>query len=248
MTELRARVHSHESAGTVDGPGLRYVVFLQGCPLRCKFCHNVDTWDIHGGTETGVDELLQTILQYKRFMDFSGGGVTVSGGEPLLQAPFVTALFASLKAKGIHTALDTSGYGGDAVILDDLLDVTDLVLLDIKHRDPLVHKQLTGVDNTSTIKVLKRLNEKKIRTWIRYVVLAGINSDDQYAAAFGDFVKQFDAVELIELLPYHELGKYKWEKLGQPYQLSAANIPQAETIKQITNILQSRGLKVYSSN
>lgn len=243
LTELKARVHSRESAGTVDGPGLRYVVFMQGCPLRCKFCHNPDTWDVKGGTETSVGELLADIVKYKTFMDFSGGGVTISGGEPLLHKKFVTALFFKLKQKGIHTAIDTSGYTNIDEALDTLLDYTDLVMLDLKQLEPDAHEKLTGVNNARIIKFLEHLKEKKKKVWIRYVVLPGSNDSKEYAEGFADFVKQFDNVELVELLPYHEMGKYKWEQLGLKYELDHISSPSKEKMKEICDIFCRKGIR-----
>lgn len=241
--DLTARVHSQESAGAVDGPGIRYVVFMQGCPLRCKFCHNPDTWNMRGGEVVSVRDLTDTIMKYKTFMDFSGGGVTITGGEPLLHKKFIAALFEELKYKQIHTAVDTSGYVNVDEDLDKVLENTDLVLLDIKQLEPDAHKELTGVNNAKIIEFLEHLRDKEVKTWVRYVVLAGFNDSEEYATKFAKFIKDFDNVELVELLPYHEMGKYKWEKLGLKYQLDDSSVPSRESIKNIAEIFHNYGVK-----
>ncbi|OPZ78795.1 MAG: Pyruvate formate-lyase 1-activating enzyme [Alphaproteobacteria bacterium ADurb.Bin438] len=240
--ELKARIHSQESAGTVDGPGIRYVVFMQGCPLRCKFCHNPDTWNIKDGKEVTVKEIFDNIVKYKTFMDFSGGGVTISGGEPLLQVNFLKELFYRLKKEKIHTAIDTSGFVELTTELDALLYYTDLVLLDLKHIDPIRHKDLTKQDNDKVFEFLKHLQLGNKRTWIRYVIVPGYNDNAKYAESFANFVKHFDNVELIELLPYHEMGKYKWESLGLKYALDGIKPPPKSKVKEIASILHSHGL------
>lgn len=241
--EIKGRIHSEESAGTVDGPGLRYVVFMQGCPLRCQFCHNPDTWNLNGGREVGVDELLQRILKYKEFMKFSGGGVTISGGDPILQIPFLTELFKRLKENGIHTALDTSGYVMITKDLDQLLQYTDLVLLDIKQLDTIKHKELTGFDNIRIMHFMQHLEDMKVKTWIRYVVLPTISDDIEYARRMAEFAKKYHNVEYVELLPYHEMGKYKWEALGLKYKLSELSPPSKETMKAIKAVFKEVGVK-----
>lgn len=245
--DITARVHSQESAGAVDGPGLRYVIFLQGCPLRCKFCHNPDTWNVTGGEEISVRELVDNVMKYKAFIQFSGGGVTVTGGEPLLQKKFIYELFSELKLKGIHTAIDTSGYTRIDEDLDNLLSVTDLVLLDLKQLNPVAHHELTGVYNDFILEFLKHLKEKNIKTWIRYVVLKGINDSTEYAESFAKLLKEFDNVELVELLPYHEMGADKWGKLGLKYQMSKENIPSKLDLKKIADILANYGIKTQGS-
>ena len=281
MKEITARIHSRESAGAVDGPGLRYVIFFQGCPLRCKFCHNPDTWDTKGGEEVTVGELLKSIIEYKSFMKFSNGGVTASGGEPLLQKKFLIELFKLLKQEGIHTTIDTSGFVNIDDELDELLDLTDLVMLDIKHLDPQEHLELTGVENEKILRFLDHLRDKGVKTWIRWVVLAGLNDSEEYARGFRKFIKGdddvnsegvsekfkreieeieqaflgnickerwdddefkktiqgYDNVEKIELLPYHEMGKYKWEAMGMEYKLGEDMVPRKEVMDKINTIL-----------
>ncbi len=240
---ITTNIHSKESAGTVDGPGFRFVVFFQGCPLRCKFCHNPDTWDINGGKLISVTNLYEEIIQYKPFMQFSGGGVTVSGGEPLLHKKFIIYLFELLKGSNIHTAIDTSGFVPINEELDKLMDLTDLVLLDIKHLNPNKHVDIAGVNNHKILKFLDYLAEKNIKTWLRWVILPGFNDSQEYAREFADFVKKYPNVELVELLPYHEMGKYKWQELGLKYELENILPPSKEDVAKIANILNECGIK-----
>ncbi|MGL5948377.1 MAG: pyruvate formate lyase 1-activating protein [Aeromonas sp.] len=233
------RIHSVETCGTVDGPGIRFIVFMQGCQMRCKYCHNRDTWDTQGGHEVTVDELMTDLTSYRHFMNASGGGVTASGGEALLQKEFVTELFAACKAKGIHTCLDTNGFvrHHDAA-LDALLEQTDLVLLDIKQMNDEKHIPLTHVSNKYTLDFAHYLASKGKTMWIRYVVVPEWSDDDASAEALGQFVQQLgDCVEKIELLPYHELGKHKWEVLGDTYTLTGIRPPSTETMDRIKAIL-----------
>ncbi|MFV0625785.1 MAG: pyruvate formate-lyase-activating protein [Alphaproteobacteria bacterium] len=243
MEEILGRIHSEESAGTVDGPGLRYVVFTQGCPLRCQYCHNPDTWGLNGGQLVRPADLVSRISKYKDFMRFSNGGVTVSGGEPLLQPRFVEELFKGLKEQGIHTALDTSGHVDFSKDIEAALKYTDLVLLDIKHLDPLKHKELTGFENFRTLRFLDKLEDMRVKTWIRYVILPTFNATVEYAEKLALFVKKYRCVELVELLPYHEMGKFKWEKLGLKYRLQGIEPPTKETVKAIAKVFAAHGIK-----
>ncbi|MDD4555862.1 MAG: pyruvate formate-lyase-activating protein [Alphaproteobacteria bacterium] len=243
MEEIRGRIHSEESAGTVDGPGLRYVVFTQGCPLRCQYCHNPDTWGLNGGKLITPQDLIDRIVKYKDFMKFSNGGVTVSGGEPLIQPKFVTELFKGLKAEGIHTAVDTAGHIDFSKDIEEVLKYTDLVLLDIKHLDPIRCKELTGFDNLRTLRFLDKLEDMRIKTWIRYVIVPTFNDTVEYAEKLADYVKKYKTVELVELLPYHEMGKFKWENLGLKYRLQGIEPPSKETVKAIAKIFNAKGIK-----
>jgi pyruvate formate lyase activating enzyme len=243
LNEISTRIHSRETGGAVDGPGMRYVVFLQGCPLRCKFCHNPDTWNPNHGQPTNLSELWKDIIKYKPFMKFSNGGITVSGGEPLLHKKFVAGLFELAKKSDIHTAVDTSGFVTIDDDLDKLIELTDLVLLDIKHLNTNEHHNLTGVNNRKTLAFLNYLQEKDINTWVRWVVLPGINDSDDYIKSFAEFIKPYTNVELVELLPYHEMGKYKWEELGLKYELDDIKEPSKEDIKKIAAVLHSYGIK-----
>ncbi|SHE33258.1 pyruvate formate-lyase-activating protein [Alkalibacter saccharofermentans] len=238
---IKGRISSVESFGTVDGPGIRYIVFLQGCPLRCLYCHNRDTWDPKGGKETTVDEVFNEILKYKDYFRFSGGGVTVSGGEPTLQADFVTELFKKCKEHDINTALDTSGFA-DTEKLQELLSLTDLVLLDIKQTDENKHKQLTGVGLDKIRRFAAYLKEKKIPVWIRYVLVPGYTDDIKDLKEASEFISRHDNVQRVEVLPYHSMGQCKWEELGDDYKLKGIVTPSQEDVDKAQNIL-SAGLK-----
>ncbi len=223
MAEIKARVHSLESFGTVDGPGVRMVVFMQGCPMRCLYCHNPDTWGIEGGTEMTVDEIL---AQYDRNVSFyKRGGITVTGGEPLLQMDFVIELFRKAKQKGIHTCVDTSGITfrpdcADVVArFDTLCELTDLFLLDIKHPDPEAHKKLTGHSNENILAFARYLAGKHQPIWVRHVVVPGITDSEAEWTALGHLLADMPNVQALEVLPYHTMGVVKYEKLGIPYPL-----------------------------
>lgn len=213
-------IHSFESFGSVDGPGVRFVVFLNGCSMRCKYCHNPDTWEFVGDTFSAA-EVLQKALKYKSYWG-GKGGITVSGGEPMLQMQFVTELFTEAKKKGVNTCLDTSGVAfnpDDTAETDKLLDVTDLVMLDIKHIDDEKHKELTGHSNKNILAFARYLDSKKIPVWIRHVVVPGITFDEKYLELLGEFIGTLSNVEKIETLPYHSLAIPKYDKLGIDYPL-----------------------------
>ena len=213
MDELLGRIHSLETLGTVDGPGIRFVVFMQGCPLKCKYCHNRDTWEINSGKTYTVDELIKKILRSKSYFEASGGGVTVSGGEPLLQVEFVTELFKKLKEKNIHIALDTAGSLPINDKIKELLKYTDLVLLDIKHIDEEKSIDLIGTSNKNNLNFAKYLSNNRIPMWIRQVLVPGYTDDKQDLLKLKEFIYNLNSVKKIEILPYHNLGKFKWEKL-----------------------------------
>lgn len=218
------RVHSFESFGAVDGPGIRYIVFLQGCSLRCKYCQNRDTWDINSGQIISVDEIVNRILNYKNYICPSGG-VTVSGGEPILQVKSLIVLFKKLKEYGIHTAIDTSGMFDLTDDVKELLKYTDLVLLDIKHIDSEKCKDLVGFGNEKELKFARYLSDNNIDIWIRQVLIPGITDDEQDLLKLKEFLTSLHTVKKVEFLPYHTLGKYKWTDLGFTYDLE--NIPEA---------------------
>lgn len=240
---VTGRIHSIETFGTVDGPGIRYVVFFQGCPLKCQYCHNRDTWDPRGGREVTVDELVDDIRQYEGFYRSSGGGVTASGGEPALQAAFVGELFRRCRREDLHTALDTSGCVGLQRI-SPLLEATDLVLLDIKHIDPAKHRELTGVSNEKTLALARRLSEMGIPVWVRHVLIPGITSDPRDLARLGEFLAGLNNLQKVEILPYHTLGAYKWEQLGLEYPLEGIQPPSPEKVAQARQVLAGFGLPV----
>lgn len=220
-------IHSIETFGTVDGPGIRFVVFMQGCPLKCMYCHNRDTWNTNTGNETNIDDLVAEIKRYIPYMNSSGGGVTVSGGEPLLQSKFVCNLFKKLKNLNIHTALDTAGSIPINPDIEELLKFTDLVLLDIKHINDDKCKILTGFSNKNNLDFAKYLSTHNIPVWIRQVLVPGYTDDKKDLLKLKDFISNLSNVEKVELLPYHDLGKFKWKELGFEYPL--ANVPLATT-------------------
>ena len=237
MEQLTARIHSFESFGTVDGPGIRFVVFMQGCPLKCKYCHNRDTWDSCSGTIYTIHEVLEKILKAKTYIEASNGGVTISGGEPLLQADFVLKLFKELKKFNIHTAIDTAGSLKINKKIEELLSYTDLVLLDIKHINNEKCIDLTGLSNENTLEFAKYLSNKNIPIWIRQVIVPGITDDEKDLLQLKDFISTLNSVKNIELLPYHNLGKYKWDNLNIKYPLEGYRIANNEDIEKASKIL-----------
>ena len=234
---LKGKIHSLESFGTVDGPGLRFVVFLQGCPLRCLYCHNPDTWNIHNtnNIEMTPEELLTEVLKYKSFI--AKGGVTATGGEPLVQAEFLKEFFRLCKKEGIHTTLDTSGciYTPKAL---EVLEYTDLVLLDIKAIHPEMHKEITGLKPENTLKFLNYLEEKQTPTWIRHVIVPDYTDDDEQLRELARYLKQFSTIQKIELLPYHVMGVNKYEQLGMDYKLKETEALSKERFENAKQIFQ----------
>ena len=237
MEDLIGKIHSIETFGTVDGPGIRYVIFLQGCHLRCKYCHNRDTWDTTVGTPKKVSELVQDIQKYNDYINFSKGGVTVTGGEPLLQPKFLIALFTELKKLGYHTALDTSGMFPLTPEVKQVLSLTDLVLLDIKHIDDEKCKDLVGFSNKLELEFANYLSENGIKMWIRQVIIPGITDDENDLIRLKEFLQTLKTVEKIELNPYHTLGVYKWEDLGLEYPLKGVRQANTEDIERAKRIL-----------
>jgi pyruvate formate lyase activating enzyme len=247
LKAVEGRIHSIETCGTVDGPGIRYVLFMQGCTMRCRYCHNPDTWECKGGQLVTVAEILQELPSYLPFMKRSGGGVTVSGGEPLLQADFVRELFHGCRALEIPTALDTSGccfepQGEKFLLIDQLLDVTDLVLLDIKHIDETKHIQLTGHSNRNTLAFAQYLSQRKIPVWIRHVLVPGYTTERDDLERLALFLQTLENVEKVEILPYHTLGVYKWRSLGLQYPLEGVKPPTPEQVQEAYAIV-TRHLK-----
>lgn len=238
---MEGYVHSIETCGTLDGPGIRYLIFLQGCPLRCKFCHNPDTWQLYSGKKVSVDELMEDILKYRNFI--KTGGVTLSGGEPLLQADFAAALLKECKKHGIHTAVDTSG----AIPLKNCkhaVDEVDLVLLDIKSIDSLKCKGLTGKGNEDALQLLDYLEQKQTEVWIRHVVVPGITEDIEDIEKMAEYLSHYTCISRIELLPFHKMGEYKWKQLNLKYELEDTPEPQKQSIERIKNILKKYKLNV----
>lgn len=235
--ELKARIHSFESFGTVDGPGIRFVIFMQGCSLKCKYCHNRDTWNICGGTEYTLSEVLTKIEKYKNYFIPSGGGVTVSGGEPLLQLKFVTKLFTELKKQGIHTAIDTSGNFALTDDIKKLIDLTDLFLLDIKCINDEICKDLTGVSNKQELAFAKYLSDTQKDMWIRQVLVPGITDKKEDLLQLKEFISSLSTVKKVEVLPYHSMGRFKWEELGFTYPLGDTPDATSDDVKRAKEIL-----------
>jgi len=239
---MTGNIHSFESFGTVDGPGIRFVVFMQGCPMRCKYCHNPDTWQFQGGKRYSPEEVLQEVLKYKSYI--ASGGVTVTGGEPLMQIEFVTELFRLLKCNGIHTALDTSGVtfnqADEKTVARHaaLLKYTDLVLLDIKHIDDGEHKKLTGHSNENALNFARYLSENGKDIWIRHVLVPDITDNDEYLYKLREFIGGLKTVKKVEVLPYHTMGVVKYEKLGIDYPLKGTRPPTKERIENAKKILK----------
>ncbi len=235
-------IHSFESFGTVDGPGIRFVVFLQGCPLRCQYCHNPDTWGA-GGTEYSVEDVAERALRYRNYFG-DKGGVTVTGGEPLVQIDFVIELFKTLKAKDVHTCVDTSGFtfnpDSETSVQKhtELLEVADLFLLDIKHIDDEACKKLTGQSNAHTLAFAKFLSEHKKPMWIRQVLVPGITDEEASLRRTRAFIETLDTVEKIEVLPYHSMGEVKYQKLGIEYPLKGIEPPAKESVATARKILR----------
>ncbi|MBP3309896.1 MAG: pyruvate formate lyase-activating protein [Ruminococcus sp.] len=218
---LKGRIHSTESFGTVDGPGVRFVVFFQGCPLRCRYCHNPDTWDFNGGTEMTADELMAEYDSYKEFL--KSGGITATGGEPLAQPEFLAELFRLAKERGVHTCLDTSAgvYNPDShEKIDEALKYTDLVMLDIKHIDDISHKKLTGIGNSDILAFAEHLRELGIPVWIRHVIVPGITDGRDELFRLGEYISTLSNLKALDILPYHDMAKPKYESMGIAYPLS----------------------------
>lgn len=234
-------IHSVESFGSADGPGVRYIVFLKGCAMRCKYCHNPDTWAGQGEDWQTPEEVLNKALRYKNYWK-KNGGITVSGGEALLQIDFVTELFRLAKEKGVNTCLDTSGnpftrqepFFGK---FRKLMEVTDLFMLDIKHMDPAGHRKLTGCDNANILDMARFLSDSGKAMWIRHVLVPGISDDEEQLTSLRKFIDTLKTVERVEILPYHTLGVFKWKELGLPYQLEGVEPPTEEQVKRAKELL-----------
>lgn len=232
---MKGFIHSTESFGAADGPGVRFIIFLRGCGMRCRYCHNPDTWDVNGGTEEDSAKLIEKALRYKTYWR-SDGGITVSGGEPLLQIDFLIDLLKKAKEKGINTVIDTAGkpFTREEPFFskfNELMQYTDLVMLDIKEFNPVRHKDLTGFDNENIIDMAKYLSDIGKPMWIRHVLVPNHSDFDEDLDALGEFIGTLSNVEKVEVLPYHTLGKFKWENLGIPYSLEGVEPPTPERVK-----------------
>lgn len=238
---MEGMIHSIETFGTVDGPGVRYVVFVKGCPMRCQYCHNPDTWEMAGGTKMSTDEILEDYEKYKPFL--KGGGLTVTGGEPLVQIDFLTELFEKAKEKEIHTCLDTSGVLFRRNVPETyekyvrLMKSTDLIMLDIKHIDPEEHIKLTSQPSENIFDFLKFLDEQEKEIWIRHVLVPEITLVPEYLERLGRFIAQFRHIKALDVLPYHDMGKEKYKKLGIDYVLKDVKPVEKEQAIEARNII-----------
>jgi len=238
-------IHSTESFGTVDGPGIRFVVFFQGCPMRCLYCHNPDTWEFHSdsnsvGQMMSAEEIIRMYEGVKEFL--KDGGITCTGGEPMAQLPFLTELFEKAKEQGIHTCLDTSGVTfnpENTAAVDRLMDVTDVIMLDIKHIDDEEHKKLTGHSNKNILAFARYASAKKKELWIRHVVVPGITQNEEYLHRLGVFISELRSVKALDVLPYHDMGKAKYKNLGIDYPLTDTEpLPKEEAVRARDIIMQ----------
>ena len=241
MSEIKGRIHSVESFGSADGPGVRYIVFLKGCNMRCQYCHNPDTWAKDGGELMTPEEVLKKALRYKTYWK-EKGGITVSGGEALLQIDFVTELFRLAKEKGVNTCLDTSGnpFSLEEPFkskFDELMKYTDLFMLDIKHMDDAAHRKLTGQTNQNILEMAAYLSDHGKAMWIRHVLVPGITTEEDELYRLRSLLDPLKLVERVEVLPYHTLGVFKWKELGIPYQLEGVDPPTKEQIDRAKEIL-----------
>jgi pyruvate formate lyase activating enzyme len=235
-------LHSFTTGATVDGPGVRVVAWTAGCMWRCRYCHNPDTWTMSNGIPVTVQRATEELRKYRHGLKVMSGGFTLSGGEPLMQHRFAVKLFAAAKGMGIHTALDTNGYYGER-LTDADLDSIDLVLLDIKGWNRDAHKSLTGMDNAPTLEFARRLASKRRPIWVRYVLVPGLTDDVDDIASIAAFAGGLGNVERVDVLPFHQMGKYKWEKLGIPYTLPATEPPNHELVERTIAVFRAAGLK-----
>lgn len=240
-SSCKGYVHSVETFGALDGPGIRYVVFFQGCPLRCRYCHNPDTWKFADGKRWAAADLVRDILRYRNFI--SSGGVTLSGGEPLLQPEFCLEILHLCRQNGLHTAIDTGG----SIPLEECrecIDAADLLLLDIKALDPQECKDLTGQDNCNALEILRYCEERGREVWIRQVMVPGITLERNRLEHLAEFLKNYRCVKRVELLPFHKMGVYKWTELGIPFTLSDVPEPEEEEMEMARQIFTVRNIQI----
>lgn len=236
-------VHSFQTGSAVDGPGLRFVLWTSGCLMRCLYCHNPDTWDLKHGRPLTLDAMMAEIAKYERVLKITGGGVTLSGGEPLVQAPFVMRLLRACKERGLHTVLDTNGYLGDRISDDGLNDV-DLVLLDIKSFDAATHQHVTGMGVDAVLRFARRLSDAGKPAWIRFVLVPGLTDAPDNVDRLAGFVATLGNVERVEVLPFHQMGADKWSLLGRPYPLADTAPPDPALIARVESQFAAHGLPV----
>ncbi|MEV5845287.1 pyruvate formate-lyase-activating protein [Streptomyces sp. NPDC051985] len=243
-TTATGRIHSWDLSTGVDGPGTRFVLFVSGCPLRCLYCANPDTWHMRDGKGTTVDEVMTEIEKYRGFITAAGGGVTVTGGEPLLQPAFTGEILRRCKEAGLHTALDTSGFLG-ARATDELLSHTDLVLLDIKSFDIDTYRHLTGGELAPTLNFATRLDRLGVPMWIRYVLVPGWTDAPEPVDGLARFVAGLDSVDRVDVLPFHRLGAAKYEALGVPFPLPDTPSPAPDSVERVRQQFRAHGLRAY---
>ena len=237
--KVQGYIHSVETGGMVDGPGIRYVLFFSGCQLRCKYCHNPDTWKLRDGELVSVEHVIHDIRQYQSYLRFSGGGVTVTGGDPLMQPKFLVELLKACKNEKLHTALDTAGYASTEIAAR-ALRYTDLLLLDLKSFNPSVYKDLTGVELAPTLEFLRLSQNMGVPVWIRFVLVPGFTDQEEDLRAMAAFLRGFPNIERIEVLPFHKLGEFKWAELGLSYTLSDVEPPSQAQLARVREILTPR--------
>jgi pyruvate formate lyase activating enzyme len=237
-------LHSFTTGATVDGPGVRVVAWTTGCMWRCLYCHNPDTWTMSNGIPVTVARAVEELRKYRVGLKIMSGGFTLSGGEPLMQHRFAVKLLTAARAMGIHTALDTNGFYGDR-LSDVELEAIDLVLLDIKTWDPERHRRLTGMDNGPTLEFARRLAARKRAVWLRYVLVPGLTDDLDDIAKVAGFTASLGNVERVDVLPFHQMGKYKWKQLGIPYELEHVDPPDMDLVERVCEVFRAQGLKAY---
>lgn len=240
----KGRISSYESCGTVDGPGLRFVVFLQGCPLRCLYCHNPETWDFREGTETTAGEIFDEIRKYKNFMRASGGGVTFSGGDPMSRPLFLEALLTLCKEEGIHRVVDTSGFTLLTEGVKRVVELTDLFLLDVKSINASMHQILTGESNERTLDFAAYLAEQNKPIIMRYVLVPNLNDRERCLHKLAKWAADLGNIQKIEVLPFHKMGEWKWQENALPYRLSETDEPTDDDVKKVADLFRFYGLEV----
>lgn len=237
-------LHSFTTGSAVDGPGVRVVAWTSGCMWRCLYCHNPDTWKMTNGLPIPVTRAAEELRKYRRGLGVMAGGFTLSGGDPLMQHRFAVKLFAAAKAMGIHTALDTNGYYGDRLSDADLQSI-DLVMLDVKEWDPERHRALTGMDNRPTLEFAERLAAGRRPVWLRYVLVPGLTDNQEGIAQLAAFAGRLGNIERVDVLPFHQMGRYKWERLGIPYTLDSVSPPTNELVERTCAAFRKEGLRAY---
>ena len=237
-------LHSFTTGATVDGPGVRVVAWTAGCMWRCQYCHNPDTWTMSNGIPVTVARATEELRKYRQGLKVMSGGFTLSGGEPLMQHRFAVKLFKAAHGMGIHTALDTNGYYGDR-LTDADLEAIDLVLLDVKTWDPERHRRLTGMSNWPTLEFGRRLARLRRPIWLRFVLVPGLTDDLEDIAQIADFAAKQGTVERVDVLPFHQMGKYKWKELGIPYALENVDPPANELVEEVCGVFRAAGLKTF---